>query len=148
MFVHYSTSVSLGLGEVERRLDGLRTDLGEWVDIAYREGEQLRSRVGPTGTLARSVALEVGPAEIHNRGLVYRMHWSAVGAGAIFPELTADLILTQNGLKETTLALEGTYDPPLGALGRILDRAILGRVADATVRNWLDRLAEALIDSD
>jgi hypothetical protein len=145
LFVHYSTSVPLGLGEVERRLDGIRSELSQWADVAYREGEQLRSRVGPTGTLAKSVAIHVGLAEIHRRGLVYPVHWSAVGAGAIFPELRADLVLSQLGLGETSLPLDGTYDPPLGAVGRMLDRAILGRVAEATVRNWVDRLAGAII---
>ncbi len=148
MFVHYATAVPLGLGAVERRLDGIRSDMGEWADLAYRQGEQLRSRVGPTGTLAKSVALTVGSAEIQRRGLVYPVNWSAVGGGALFPELRADLILSQNGLDETTLTLEGTYDPPLGAVGRMLDRAILGRLADATVRNWVDRLAEALNVAD
>lgn len=148
MFVYCTTSVPFGLGEVERRFDSMRTSLGEWADIAYREGEQLRSRVGPTGTLAKSVALDVGLAEIQRRGLVYPVHWSAVGAEAIFPQLRADLVLSQNGLEETTLTLEGTYDPPMGAVGRMLDRAILGRIAEATVRNWLERLAGALTAAD
>jgi hypothetical protein len=52
------------------------------------------------------------------------------------------------GHDRTTLTLDGTYDPPLGSVGRILDRAILSRVAEATVRNWVDRLAEAVSSRD
>ena len=144
MFVHYSTIVTIGLSEVERRLDHVRADLEEWADTAYREGEELRARVGPGGAVAKSVALELGLAEIHRRGVVYPVHWSAVGAGAIFPELRADLVLSQLGPGRTTLTLDGTYDPPMGAVGRFLDRALLGRVAEATVRNWVDRLARAV----
>ncbi len=44
----------------------------------------------------------------------------------------------------TSLSLDGTYEPPLGVVGRVADRMILGRLADATVRNWMDRLAEAV----
>lgn len=144
MFVHYSTHVPVSLPEVEKRLNQLKAHLQEWADVAYREGEELRSRVGPTPALARSVSLEIGLAEIHRTGLVYPIKWTAHGAGALFPELNADLALSQMGPDMTSLALDGTYEPPLGVVGRLADRMILGRLADATVRNWMDRLAEAV----
>lgn len=144
MFVHYSTHVPLGLAEVEKRLDELRSQLQEWADVAYREGEQLRSRVGPVSGLAKSIELEIGLAEIHRSGLVYPIKWTAHGAGALFPELNADLALSQMGSTMTSLSLDGTYEPPLGLVGRVADRMILGRVAEATVRNWMDRLADAV----
>lgn len=144
MFIHYSTHVPVGLAEVEKRIDRLRSDLKEWADIAYREGENLRSKVGPIEGLAKSVSLEIGLAEIHRSGLVYPIKWTASGASALFPELNADLALSQMGSSMTALALDGTYEPPLGLVGRMADRAILGRIADATVRNWMDRLAEAV----
>lgn len=144
MFVHYSTHVPVGLPEVERRLDLVRSDLEEWADIAYREGEELRSRVGPIDALAKSVSLEIGLAEIHRSGLVYPIRWTAIGGAALFPELNADLALSQMGPTMTSLALDGTYEPPLGMVGRVADRVVLGRVAEATVRNWVDRLAEAV----
>lgn len=144
MFVHYSTHVPVSLPEVEKRLDQVKAHLQEWADVAYREGEELRSRVGPTPTLARSVSLEIGLAEIHRTGLVYPIKWTAHGAGALFPELNADLALSQMGPEMTSISLDGTYEPPLGVVGRVADRMILGRLADATVRNWMDRLAEAV----
>lgn len=144
MFIHYSTHVPVGLAEVEKRLDRVKGELQEWADLAYREGEELRSKVGPTPGLAKSVALEIGLAEIHRTGLVYPIKWTAHGAGALFPELNADLALSQMGPDMTSLSLDGTYEPPLGVVGRVADRMILGRLADATVRNWMDRLAEAV----
>lgn len=144
MFVHYSTHVPLSLPEVEKRLDQVKAHLQEWADLAYREGEELRSRVGPTPALAKSVSLEIGLAEIHRTGLVYPIKWTAHGAGALFPELNADLALSQMGPEMTSISLDGTYEPPLGVVGRVADRMILGRLADATVRNWMDRLAEAV----
>lgn len=144
MFVHYSTAVDVGLGEVERRLDDLRLHLEEWADTAYRAGEEMKARVGPTGAVAKSVRLHVGRPEIHRRGVVYPIHWSANGGGALFPELRAELVLSSLGLDHTSLILDGTYSPPLGAVGRILDRAVMSRVAEATVRNWVDRLASAI----
>ena len=144
MFVQYSTTVPLGLGTVEKVLSRLDTEMDDLADIAYREGEVLRSRVGPSSVVAKSVALEVGSPQLQGRGLVYPIHWSAVGAEPLFPEMRADLILTQNGKEETTMTFSGTYAPPLGAVGRALDRALLGRVAEATVRKWVDRLAAAV----
>jgi hypothetical protein len=75
---------------------------------------------------------------------VYPVHWTASGANLLFPELQADLVLTKQGSRKTSLTLRGTYRPPLGVLGRLADRAGLHLVAEATVKNWMDRLAEAL----
>jgi hypothetical protein len=49
------------------------------------------------------------------------------------------------GPEQTRLSLEATYQPPLGPVGRVIDRVLLGRVAESTVKNWVDQLAEALI---
>lgn len=144
MFVEYSTRVDAGLSQVEKSLDRIRADLEEFADIAYREGEQLRARVGPSAAIAREVKLDIGLAEIHRSGLVYPVKWTASGAGLLFPELSADLILSQAGSAVTNLTLRGTYQPPLGPVGRLADRVVLGRVADATIGDWMERLAEAL----
>ena len=144
MFVEYSTRVEAGLSQVEKSLDRIRADLEEFADIAYREGEQLRARVGPSASIAREVKLDIGLAEIHRSGLVYPVHWTASGAGLLFPELSADLILSQAGSAVTNLTLRGTYQPPLGPVGRLADRVVLGKVADATIADWMERLAGAL----
>lgn len=144
MFVQYETEVEAGLGDVENNLDRIRSNLEQWADIAYRDGEQLRAKVGPSERLARKVELDIGVAEIHRAGLVYPIHWTAVGATLLFPELTADLTLTKRGLNRTALTLKGNYQPPLGPLGRLADRAGLSHVAEATVRDWMDRLTAAL----
>lgn len=144
MFIEYSTRVKAGLADVEKGLDAIRANLEDWADVAYREGEQLRARVGPSERMAREVKLEIGIAEIHAFGLVFPVEWTAADAALLFPDLTADLILASRGLDETELTLKGTYQPPLGTLGKLADRTILHRVAEATVKDWMDRLAAAL----
>lgn len=136
--------VDAPLSRVEKGLGRVRSSLEEWADIAYRDGEQLRARVGPSATVAHEVKLDIGQAEIHSSGLVYPIHWTAQGAGLLFPELNADLLLSKSSSRMTCLTLKATYKPPLGVLGRLVDRALLGRVAEATVADWMDRLAEAL----
>ncbi len=142
MFVAYRTEVELPMAEVERRLDDLRRQLGSWADVAYRDGEELRTRVGPSqGNIAKEVRLEIGAPEIHRAGLIYPISWSATGAELLFPRLDADLTLSHDGPGATAIALNGTYEPPLGPLGRVVDRIVLRRVAESTVKAWVDRLA-------
>jgi hypothetical protein len=146
MFVHYFTHVPLNMSVVERRIDELRSSLDEWAGFAYREGEELRARVGPsTDGFAKEVRLEIGIPEIHRTGLVYALTWTAVGASALFPRLTGSLSLSHVGPDMTKIGLEGTYAPPLGPVGRAVDRIVLGKLADATVQNWVDRLADSVV---
>ena len=37
--------------------------------------------------------------------------------------------------------MSARYVPPLGAVGRAIDRALLFRVAEATIKDFLDRVA-------
>ena len=146
MFIHYYTYVPLPLGVVEHRLDALRDALEDWAGVAYREGEELRAKVGPSvGGHAKEVRLVIGVAEIHRTGLVYPISWTATGAQALFPKLTGELVLSHVGPEQTELSLEANYQPPMGPLGRVVDRVVLGRFAELTVKNWVDQLAEALI---
>jgi hypothetical protein len=145
MFVRYDTVVGVPLGVVEQRFDTLHSDLAEWAGIAYREGESLRAKVGPrVDGLAKEVRLEIGANEVHRKGLVYPVKWVATNAGALFPTMTADLVLSHVGPAQTRITFEGTYEPPMGPLGRVIDRTALRRFADSTVKDWVDRIAHAL----
>jgi hypothetical protein len=74
------------------------------------------------------------------------LRWEATGpGGGLFPVLDADLTLAPAGAG-TTLTLAGAYRSPLGSLGQALDRAILHRVAVATIRNFLAEVAAQLDD--
>jgi len=76
-------------------------------------------------------------------GLAIR--WEATGpGGGLFPVLDADLTLAPIGDRATILALAGAYRPPLGAMGAALDRAILHRVASATIRAFLGQVARRI----
>jgi hypothetical protein len=62
----------------------------------------------------------------------------------IFPMLDGDLELAPLGSERCRLTLSASYMPPFGDVGRALDRALLHRVAQSTVRSFLARVAMSL----
>jgi hypothetical protein len=48
------------------------------------------------------------------------------------------------GPARSQLSLSARYAPPRGAAGKLADRALLHRVAEATIQDFVDRTAEAL----
>jgi len=131
----------------------VRAVSGEWLATASAEafGEWSKSlaRVGPRGAgWGMSRLVEVRFRELVTRGnsAVLIVRWEAVGtSGGLFPVLDADITLTPYGSAATLLALSGAYRPPLGALGAALDRAVLHRVAEATIQGFVNQLGEAVV---
>ena len=98
------------------------------------------ARVGPAG-LSKLVRVQVRELSWTDRSAGLALRWEATGTGGgLFPVLDADLRLAALG-EGTVLTMAGTYRPPLGSLGEALDRAILHRVAGATVRSFLAQVA-------
>lgn len=102
------------------------------------------ARVGVAG-ISKLVRVQVcglaGTAD--TAGLAIR--WEAAGSSsAAFPVLDADLRLTPAGDQLTLLTLTGSYRPPFGRAGEAVDRAVMHRVATATVRNFLASMAVVL----
>jgi hypothetical protein len=124
---------------------------GEWLaplaSAAADEGEALRLRVGPIEALpmlGRSVTVRVGEPISRSEMTVVPLTWQATSAPGLFPVLSADLEVAALGDQMTQLTLHGRYDPPLGAVGRRIDRLLMHRIAEATVRSFLSRLADGL----
>jgi hypothetical protein len=106
------------------------------------------ARVGVAGIskLVRVQASELaGTAD--SAGLAIR--WEAAGSGSgLFPVLDADVRLAPAGQQLTLLTLAGSYRPPFGRAGEAVDRAVMHRVATATVRNFLASMAAVLTRQD
>jgi hypothetical protein len=95
--------------------------------------------------VARTVAIEVGePVQMPSKTVV-PLRWLPVGASGLFPALDADLEIAPLGQHRSQLAMSARYVPPLGALGRAIDRTILFRVAEATLKDFLDRVRDSLL---
>lgn len=57
-----------------------------------------------------------------------------------FPRFRGAVRVEAVGPLESILRLEGTYETPLGALGDVADRTVLGHAAQRSLRSFLERL--------
>jgi hypothetical protein len=148
MFARYFVELPISLGEVERVLS---TDPRRWIPGLARDanhrGDTLLAEVGFGEALRvkREVDLELGTPIRSSSKTVIPLRWEAAAHPGLFPALDADLELAPLGSNRTQLAMSARYVPPLGLLGKAIDRAILSRVAEATLKDFLDRVREALL---
>lgn len=114
--------------------------------LANGHGEQLLTEVGfgEHVRVGRTVEIAFGEPIRLVAKTILPIRWVAAGAPDLFPTLDADLEVAPLGPSRTQLAMTARYVPPLGAFGRAIDRALLHRVAEATLKDFLDRVAESL----
>ncbi len=132
MFVRYYLELPLPRERVEHALLGSPP---EWVAAlagqAQQRGDGLLAEVGvgPMGDrLGRRVAVQLGEP-------------------VRFPSMTSLPLTWQPlGLEGLLLAISARYRPPLGVVGQAVDRVLLHRVAEATLKDFLDRVGEAITD--
>jgi hypothetical protein len=147
MFARYFVELAMGAERVEAAL--LRSP-ETWVPGLARDanhhGDALLAEVGfgDDVRVARKVEIEFGEPVRMPSKTVIPLRWEAAGAAGLFPALEADLEIAPLGPSRTQVAMSARYVPPLGAVGRAIDRAVLFRVAEATLKDFLDHVADAL----
>ncbi len=121
--------------------------LADGATAAYAEGERLFLTISAAGgqlTVRKRVHIDLGAATSRGDGAVVPLSWWATGAECLFPTLDADLEIMPMGPDQVMLTLMGRYEPPLGSVGRVANRLVLHRVAEACVRSFLRRTAANL----
>lgn len=147
MFVYYYVQIQEPFESVEPRFLSMLGGLDGWAAESYREGETIHDKVGPGGDtkhIAKTVQVRTGTPQRSDAETAIPITWEATGTPGLFPKMEADLTIARVGPDLTQLALRGSYDPPLGAVGRVLNRTLLHRVAEASVKAFVDRIAAAL----
>ncbi|HEX5051464.1 MAG TPA: hypothetical protein VFZ65_06800 [Planctomycetota bacterium] len=86
---------------------------------------------------ARSPALDTMVTQID-------LEWEAAKTPRLFPLMRAQLKVYALTASETQLDLEGHYEPPLGAVGKVIDAMLGRRIAEASVHQFLTDVAEYL----
>ena len=148
MLIQDFVQIDLGFDEIRARV---RADphalIAENAGAAYRHGERLSLRLTPLLGIPRlGKSIDVDLAEPYEREdrLVIPMHWWAPGATRLFPHLDGDLEFAPLGAKTSQITLMGSYDPPLGFIGRRADVLLLHHIAEASIRSFLIRVSRNL----
>jgi hypothetical protein len=143
MFVGDEVLLDVGFPVAREKLAQLAAGgalAGPSEDVYGRETAGL-ARVGGAG-FSKLIRVQVRELAWTDRSAGLAIRWEATGpGGGLFPVLDADIRLAPAGEDVTLLTMAGAYRPPLGSLGEALDRAILHRVAVATIRGFLARVA-------
>jgi hypothetical protein len=147
VFIYYFAQLRQPFEKAEDRVCRLLRDLTGWADAAYRDGEELRARVGVGGkrsVIAKTVTLDVGRPVRTAHQTTVPLSWKATGAPGIFPQMNADLTVARLGPDMAQLGFSGSYEPPGGPVGQAIDEALLHRIAESSVKGFVDRIAEAV----
>ena len=147
MFVWHEVPLALDFPAAKEKFTLLAH--GGWLDSvsqdAYSEGLSGLLRVGPFGGvpgLSKQVRLQLLELMPHDDEVILPIRWEATGAMTrLFPVLDANLALARAAEGSAVLRLAGSYRPPLDGVGTELDQLALHRVADATIRSLLQRIA-------
>lgn len=142
MFVQDFVEIDVPYEKVLALLEGSPGEVGVWGAAAYRRGERLA--VGPGPALSTSVEMKIGRARSGLEAATIPIEWSAVNATYLFPHMDAELVVAPLPDGGTQVRFRGAYDAPLDGFGRVLDRLALHRIAESTVRSFLERLADAM----
>jgi hypothetical protein len=149
MFVVQDVTIGAGARVAQARVVNLLHGrwLAETSQAACDGGVAGLLRVGPAGPVAAKLVRVCFLDPVY-RGdvMTVGLRWEAAGAAdGLFPVLDANLSICPAGGEAARLALARSYRPPLGRLGAGLDRAIMHKVAAATVHCLLHSVAEALV---
>jgi hypothetical protein len=148
MFIRYYVELAHPMPNLERSLleapSSWLPDLGERAD---ERGQRLLTEVGfpmDGHRIAKRVSIAIGDPVRSSARTWIPISWQATGARGLFPVLDGDLEIASLGAERTQLAFSARYRPPLGLIGRTVDRVLLSRVAEATIKDFVDRIAERL----
>lgn len=97
------------------------------VEIEVKATETARAPAAPA---LPAIALSIG--------------WRAAKSASLFPSMRADLTVYPLSADETQLDLHGFYSPPGGLLGNAADALVGHRIAEASVKRFLEDVVQRL----
>jgi hypothetical protein len=126
---------------------GARNWLPDMANDSTGGGEKLLSELGfdvGKRRVGRRIKVEIGAPKA-SAGLIFMpIRWRAATEAGLFPTLEGELEVAAIGNARTQLGLSANYELPLGLLGKIADRALFHRVAEVTVKDFLERIGARL----
>jgi hypothetical protein len=122
----------------------LLADPGKWLpsladDAGKRLVTELAVHIGGV-RVARAVEVEVAPPTIYPDRSEIFISWKAASMPSLFPELDGLFELVAVDARRSRLSFEASYEPPGRLAGQLGDQALMHRVAEAPVREFVLRL--------
>ena len=146
MFLRYFVTVGLAAHEVESAFDaGVELWMPDLVRKVNGQGMQLLSELGfevGSRRIERKIEVTVGTPKRTAGATLVPIHWQAASTSWLFPELDGQLEIAALGSTTTQLGISASYEPPLGLVGKIADRALLHRVAEVTIKDFLEGIGK------
>lgn len=148
MFLRSYVVVGRPFAEVEAEITtGAENWLPDMARHANGDGEKLLSELGldlGKRRIGRRIKVDIGAPKT-NAGLLFLpIRWQAATETGFFPTLDGELEVAALGSARTHLGLSANYQPPLGLIGKIADRALFHRIAEVTIKDFLDRIGQRL----
>jgi len=152
VFVRYFVELPLPASAVD---DALNRIPAAWLVGMAREAQVLvesllleagvdlgAQRAGSAVDLAMAAPIHLGSSTVR------QMTWSAVGGARSLPIFRGEIEIARVGHNGAQLSVSGRYWPPSGSVRLASDRAIVLRAGEATLHEFLDRLASAVTMAD
>lgn len=144
MFVRYYVELGLPLPQVQ---DALLHAPQDWIPgLVFDAETHGESMVGEFdfGPVQKRVQIELRDPIFFPSRTVLPMAWRATSGQALFPVFDADIEVAELDAASTQLSISARYKPPLGALGKAIDKVALHRVAETTIKDFLDHAGAKL----
>ena len=96
----------------------------------------------------KKVNVEFGEAVKTSTWAVIPISWKPTFGGKLLPVMNGKVDVSPVSTGETRLTVSGMYEPPLGRLGEQLDEVLMHNVAEGTVKELAELIAQRLQEVD
>lgn len=131
--------------------DVFRAGPAQWLPGFEQEGERVTGRLALARAgrrVGRRVEVRVGAVQTFGYGVTARVDWEDARRPWFYPRLEGHLRLERSSEEPPCrFRFDARYTPPAGALGGSVDRAVLHRVAQATVQDFFTGVAQRLTET-
>jgi hypothetical protein len=107
---------------------------------AQSVASELRVELGGVGVEA-DITISVKNIEEKTSATRMQLEWESATMPSLFPLMKAEIAIYPLTATETQLDFQGTYDPPLGALGKAMNALVGHRIAEASVHRFVTDVA-------
>jgi hypothetical protein len=92
----------------------------------------------------KRVAIEIGEPVSADTWTAVPIKWKATFPKQLFPTMVGKIEVARVDPEVTKLTVSGSYEPPIGRLGKQFDDSVMRTVAEATIKELSESIAKRL----